>query len=84
MTKSAKSRKIMSPFMLALAAMAGWAAAHEPQQFSIASVGVWVCGAFTVALLTCAALALITPLLDILSMLFSRALKAARHDGAES
>ncbi len=84
MAKSAKSKKLLSPFMLTLAAMAGWAAAHEPDVFSTASVGVWICGAFTVALLTRAALALFTPLLGFLGVVFNRAMKPGYRDGAET
>ena len=84
MAKSAKSKKLLSPFMLTLAAMTGWAASHEPDVFSTASVGVWICGAFTVALLTRAALALFTPLLGFLGVIFNRALKPGQRDGAET
>ena len=84
MVKSAKTQKLLSPFMLTLAAMTGWAAAHEPDAFTTASAGVWVCGAFTVALLTRAALALFTPLLGCLGIMFSRAMKTMQRDGAES
>ena len=41
MPKSAKRKTTLSPFMLTLAAMTGWAAAHEPGVFTTASVGVW-------------------------------------------
>ena len=84
MAKPAKSKKLISPFMLTLAAMTGWAAAHEPDVFSTASVGVWICGACTVALLTRAVLALFTPLLGFLSVVFARALKPGHRDGAET
>lgn len=84
MAKSAKSTKRLSPFMLTMAAMTGWAASHEPDIFSTASVGVWICGAFTVALLTRAALALFTPLLGFLGIIFGRAMKSMHRDGAET
>ena len=80
----AKSQKLLSPFVLTLAAMAGWAASHEPANFTIASAGVWICSAFTVALLTRAALALFTPLLVFLGVIFSRAIKPQHRDGAET
>ena len=83
MAKPAKSRRIFSPFMLTLAVMAGWAAAHEPPQFSAASLGVWICSAIAVALLARAVLALLTPLFDMLGVLAARAMKA-RRDGADS
>lgn len=84
MAKAAKSKKILSPFMLTLAAMAGWAAAHEPAAFTLASVGVWLCGALTVALLASAGLALFTPLLGMCSGIFSRALIVLKRDGSET
>lgn len=84
MAKSANSKKLLSPFMLTMAAMTGWAAAHEPAPFTIASVGVWVCGAVTVALLARAGLALATPVLGIMGAIFGRAMKAMRNSGAES
>jgi hypothetical protein len=84
MAKPAKSKKLLSPFMLTLAAMTGWAAAHEPDPFTAASVGVWICGAVTVALLTRAGLALFTPLLGIFGTIFTRAMKTMQHPGAES
>jgi hypothetical protein len=84
MAKPAKPKKLLSPFMLTLAAMAGWAASHEPDVFSTASVGVWICGACTVALLTRAALALFTPLLGFLSAIFGQAMKTMHRDGAET
>jgi hypothetical protein len=67
-----------------MVALAAWGAAHVPEQFTVASIGVWVCGAVTVALLARAALALGTPLIGILGVLFGRALKTARQDGVES
>ncbi len=84
MVKAAKSHKILNPFMLTFAAMAGWAALHEPAGFTLASAGVWACGAVTVAFLARAALALLAPLLNVLGVLFSRALKTRRYDGVES
>jgi hypothetical protein len=84
MAKPAKSRKLLSPFMLTLAAMSGWAAAHEPANFTTTSVGVWICSAFTVALLTGAGLALFTPLLSMLGVIFGRAIKTMQRDGAET
>jgi hypothetical protein len=84
MAKPAKPNKILSPFMLTLAAMTGWAAAHEPDVMSPATVGVWICSALTVALLTRAGLALFTPLLGIFSSIFGRAVKTMQRDGAES
>jgi hypothetical protein len=84
MAKAAKSKKFLSPFILTMAAMTGWAASHEPDAFSTASVGVWICGACTVALLTRAALALFTPLLGFLGVVFTRAMKPGHHDGAET
>jgi hypothetical protein len=84
MAKPAKRKALLSPFMLTLAAMTGWAAAHEPGIFTPASVGVWICGSFTVALLTRAALALFTPVLGMMGMIFSRAMKNMQRDGAES
>ena len=83
MPKSAKRKTTLSPFMLTLAAMTGWAAAYEPANFTTASVGVWICSACTVALLTRAALALFTPLLGIAGIIIGRAMKAMQHDGAE-
>ncbi len=83
MAKSGKPRQILNPFMLTLAVAAGWAALHEPQIFTIASAGVWVCGAITMGLLARAALALFAPLLNVLGVLFSRALKGMRYDGVE-
>jgi hypothetical protein len=84
MAKAAKSKKLLSPFILTMAAMAGWAAAHEPDVFTVASAGVWLCGAVTVALLTRAGLALATPLLGIFGTIFGRAMKAIQTHGAES
>lgn len=84
MAKPAKPKQILSPFMLTLAAMAAWAALHEPEVMSPASVGVWICGACTVALLTRAGLALCGPLFGLTGAICGRALKAMRHDGAES
>jgi hypothetical protein len=84
MAKPAKTRTLLSPLMLTLAAMAGWAAAYEPKNFTIASVGVWICSAFTVALLTRAALALFTPLLGMLGVICGRAMKAMQRDGADA
>lgn len=84
MAKPAKGKALLNPAMLTLAAMAGWAAAHVPAGFTLASAGVWVCGALTVALLTRAALALAAPLLGMVSVLFSRAMKAMQQQpGAE-
>lgn len=84
MARPAKSRKIVNPFILTVAALAAWGAAHVPEQFTVASAGVWICGAVTVALLTRAALALGAPLIAILGVLSGRALKTVRQDGAES
>lgn len=84
MAKPAKRKTLLSPFMLTLAAMTGWAAAHEPGIFTPASVGVWVCGAFTVALLARAALALVSPLLGMMGIIFARAMKHTQRDGAET
>jgi hypothetical protein len=84
MAKPAKTRTLLNPFILTLAAMAGWAAAYEPANFTTASVGVWVCSAFTVALLTRAALALLTPLLGILGVICGRAVKTMQRDGADA
>jgi hypothetical protein len=81
--KAAKSRKILSPFMLTLAAMTGWAAGHEPDVFTPGSLGVWLIGACTIALLTRAALALLSPLLGFMGIIFERAMRTSR-DGAES
>ncbi len=84
MAKPANPKQILSPFMLTLAAMTAWAAAHEPEVMSPASIGVWLCGACTVALLTRAGLALCGPLLGLFGAVFGRALTTMRHDGAES
>jgi hypothetical protein len=84
MAKPGVNKKRLSSGMLTLAATAGWAAAHEPPQFSTASVGVWLCGAVTMALLTRAGLALVTPLLTICGVIFGRALKVMQHHGADS
>ena len=84
MAKPVKSRKIVNPLILTMAALAAWGAAHVPEQFTVANIGVWICGAVTVALLTRAALALGTPLIGILGVLSGRALKSVRQDGAES
>ncbi len=83
MAKSVKRKALLSPFMLTLAAMTGWAAANEPGIFTPASVGVWICSACTVALLTRAALALFTPVLGMAGTIFGRAMKTMQRDGAE-
>jgi hypothetical protein len=83
MAKSPKSGKLLSPGILTVAAMAGWAAAHEPAVFTTASVGVWLCGACTIALLTRACLALVTPLLAIFGVIFGRAMKSMQTPGAD-
>ena len=84
MAKAAKSKKILSPVMLTLGAMTAWAAVHEPEVMSPASIGVWICGAFTVALLTRAGLALCSPLIGMMATIFGRALNTMHRDGAES
>lgn len=84
MAKPANSRKLLSPGMLTLAAAAAWAAVHEPGEFSAATVGVWLCGAVTMALLARAALALFTPLLAMFGVIVGRALKTMQTPGAES
>ncbi len=83
MPKPAKGAKIFNPIMLILAAMAGWAAAHEPAQFGLASIGVWALGSFTVALLTAAGLALFAPLLSLISAVFTRTAQTIRQGGGE-
>lgn len=84
MAKPAKPKTLLSPFMLTMAALAGWAAAHVPAALTPASLGVWVCGAVTAALLTRALLALVTPLVDIMGVFFGRALKSMQNSGADS
>lgn len=83
MAKSKKSHSLINPFFLTLAAGAGWAAAHEPAHLTLASGGVWVCSALTVGLLSRAALALLIPLLEILGVLFGRAVKGLQSSGSE-
>lgn len=62
-TKPAKTRKLFSPFLLSLAAMTGWAALHEPANFSNPGmVGAWALAALAVGLLVRASLALLSPL----------------------
>lgn len=61
--KSGKTRKLFSPFLLSLAAMAAWAALHEPDSFgNPGMLGAWLLAALAVGLLVRAALALLAPL----------------------
>lgn len=80
--KTVKKSKMLRPGMIVLAVMLLWSAKHEPPQFDIASVGIWVLGAVMVALLVRAALALAAPLLGILGAILSQAVEAL-HNGAE-
>jgi hypothetical protein len=84
MIKPEKRSKILSPFMLTLAAMASWAALHEPDRFTMGSAGVWALGAMTVALLVRAGLALLVPLIDIIGAIFGRAVQILGQGGAGS
>ena len=48
-----------------------WAASHEPPSFTVTSVGIWIFGAITAALLAKAVLVLIEPVTRIFMMLLS-------------
>jgi len=51
----------LRPKFLVLAAACAWAATNQPASFTAASLGVWVAGALTTALLAAAALSLALP-----------------------
>ncbi len=89
--KSTKKQKLMSPFMLVLAAMTAWAATHEPAHLNMGSTGVWLLEALAVALLVRAGLALLAPLLGMAGALAGRLWQDARgthahggHHGGEA
>ena len=83
-SKQTHKPKILRPFMVTLAAMATWAALHQPAQFNPGSIGVWGLSAVTVALLVRAGLALLAPVLDMMGAIFGRAMQTLPHDGAGS
>ncbi len=61
--KTAKPKKLLSPLLLSIAAMAGWAATHEPASFTDPGLaGSWLLTALAILLLTRALLALLLPL----------------------
>lgn len=64
--KNTNSKKIFNPFLLSLAAAAGWAATHTSYGFSsFAMIGAWLISALAVGLFVRAVLALISPLLKL-------------------
>jgi small neutral amino acid transporter SnatA (MarC family) len=63
--------RLLKPGMLTLAATCLWSAGNEPAGFDAASLASWLLGAFTVALLSRAALALAGPLLRLLGTTLS-------------
>jgi uncharacterized membrane-anchored protein len=84
MDKSSQKPKILKPMMITLAAMAAWAAMHEPVSFDAGSLGVWALEAVAVALLVRAVLALVAPGLGLLAALLQRAMRDMQNSGAES
>lgn len=79
--KAKKQGKILKPGMLVLAAMFLWSAQHEPENFDPASVAGWVFGAVTVALLTCAAVALVAPVMRLLGAMLGQAMQSMQNGG---
>jgi hypothetical protein len=77
-----KRQKLLRPSMLMLAAVCTWLAQHEPARFGAASLGSWLLGAVTVALLVMSALVLAGPALRIVTALSANALRE-RREGAE-
>lgn len=66
--KPAKPKKIFSPFLLSVAVAAGWAALHSPAHFNPpGEAAAWAVSALAVALVTRAALAIISPLIKLVS-----------------
>lgn len=64
---SKRPKKVFRPFLLSLAAGAGWAAMHSPLHFSAPEeVGAWLISALAVALVVRAALALLSPIFGLL------------------
>jgi hypothetical protein len=60
--KATKAKLVfLKPKLLVLAASCAWAATNEPASFTAASVGVWLAGMLTTALLAAAALSLALP-----------------------
>ncbi len=84
MGKSSQKPTILKPMMITLAAMAAWAAMHEPASFDAGSVAVWALEAVAVALLVRAVLALVTPVLGLLAALLQRGMQELQNNGAES
>lgn len=64
--KQSNSSKIFNPFLLSLAAAAGWAATHTSYNFSSFSmIGAWLLSALAIGLFVRAILALISPILKL-------------------
>lgn len=65
-TQSGKTGKLFSPRLLSLAAGMAWAATNQPLRFNnLGLVGAWLVTALSIALLTCAALVLLLPILKL-------------------
>ena len=69
--KSGKQKKIFSPFLVSLAALTGWAAVHEPANFTNPAIaGAWLLEALAVGLLVRATLAVLSPVIKLCGEIF--------------